>query len=44
MTDIGQMLFWNKRIFWWLTGIMFILNNTFIQVRHNSISRRGVHD
>lgn len=30
--DIGQMLFWNQRWAWWLTAIMFVLNNTFIQV------------
>ena len=30
--DIGQMLFWNYRWAWWLTAVMFILNNTFIQV------------
>lgn len=31
--DIGQMLFWNSRWAWWATAFMFILNNTFIQVR-----------
>ena len=30
--DIGQMLFWNSKIAWWATAVMFILNNTFIQV------------
>ena len=32
--DIGQMLFWNWRPAWWFTGVMFILNNTFIQGFH----------
>ena len=32
--DLGQILFWNWRPAWWLTGIMFILNNTFIQGLH----------
>ncbi|KAF2862869.1 hypothetical protein K470DRAFT_255759 [Piedraia hortae CBS 480.64] len=32
--DIGQMLFWNKKWAWWLTGSMFLLNNTFIQGFH----------
>lgn len=31
--DIGQMLFFNSRIAWYFTAIMFVLNNTFIQVR-----------
>jgi hypothetical protein len=30
--DIGQMLYWNSKIAWYLTAIMFLLNNTFIQV------------
>lgn len=30
--DIGQMLFWGKTWAWYLTAIMFVLNNTFIQV------------
>lgn len=30
--DIGQMLFWNKKWAWWATAVMFVLNNTFIQV------------
>lgn len=30
--DIGQMLFGGKWA-WWVTAVMFILNNTFIQVR-----------
>jgi len=30
--DIGQMLFWNSRWAWWFTAVMFVLNNTFIQV------------
>lgn len=32
--DIGQMLFWNQRWAWWLTAIMFVANNTFIQGFH----------
>lgn len=31
--DIGQMLFWNSKWAWYATAIMFLLNNTFIQVR-----------
>jgi len=31
--DIGQLLYWNSKIAWWFTAVMFILNNTFIQVR-----------
>ena len=31
--DIGQLLFWNYRWAWWFTAVMFVLNNTFIQVR-----------
>ena len=30
--DIGQMLFWGKSWAWYATAVMFILNNTFIQV------------
>jgi amino acid permease len=30
--DIGQMLFWGKQWAWYATAVMFILNNTFIQV------------
>ena len=30
--DIGQMLFFNSSIAWYATAVMFILNNTFIQV------------
>lgn len=30
--DIGQLLYWNSKIAWWFTAIMFVLNNTFIQV------------
>jgi len=30
--DIGQMLFWGKEWAWYCTAVMFILNNTFIQV------------
>ncbi|KAK3720387.1 hypothetical protein LTR37_003798 [Vermiconidia calcicola] len=32
--DVGQMLLWNKRWAWWFTGVMFLLNNTFIQGFH----------
>ena len=32
--DIGQMLFFNSPIAWYLTAIMFVLNNTFIQGLH----------
>jgi hypothetical protein len=27
------MLFWGKTWAWYLTAVMFVLNNTFIQVR-----------
>lgn len=37
--DIGQMLFWGKTWVWYLTAIMFILNNTFIQVRDAFVVR-----
>jgi len=30
--DIGQMLFWGKTWAWYATAVMFVLNNTFIQV------------
>lgn len=30
--DIGQYLFWDSRIAWYMTAVMFLLNNTFIQV------------
>lgn len=30
--DIGQYLFWDSKIAWWATAVMFLLNNTFIQV------------
>lgn len=48
--DVGQMLFWNQRWAWWVTGVMFILNNTFIQALHclvgaeylNTISNHGM--
>ena len=30
--DIGQYLFGNSKIAWWATAVMFLLNNTFIQV------------
>ena len=33
--DVGQMLFWGKSWVWYLTAIMFLLNNTFIQVSVN---------
>jgi hypothetical protein len=47
--DIGQMLFFNSRIAWWFTAVMFILNNTFIQGFHcltgakylNTVSNHG---
>lgn len=32
--DIGQMLFWGQKWAWYLTAIMFLLNNTFIQGLH----------
>ncbi|OJJ49712.1 hypothetical protein ASPZODRAFT_59488 [Penicilliopsis zonata CBS 506.65] len=32
--DIGQALFWDSKIVWYLTAIMFLLNNTFIQGLH----------
>jgi hypothetical protein len=32
--DIGQMLFWNSKAAWYLTAVMFLLNNTFIQGLH----------
>lgn len=32
MCDIGQMLFWGKQWAWYATAVMFVLNNTFIQV------------
>ena len=32
--DVGQMLFWNSKAAWWFTGVMFVLNNTFIQGFH----------
>lgn len=34
MCDIGQYLFWDSRIAWWITAVMFLLNNTFIQGLH----------
>ena len=30
--DLGQMLYWNWRWVWYFTAVMFLLNNTFIQV------------
>ncbi|KAH1496717.1 hypothetical protein LV164_001098 [Aspergillus fumigatus] len=32
--DIGQYLFWDSRIAWYMTAVMFLLNNTFIQGLH----------
>ncbi|EKV17426.1 hypothetical protein PDIG_15500 [Penicillium digitatum PHI26] len=32
--DIGQYLFWDSKIAWWATAVMFLLNNTFIQSLH----------
>ncbi|KAK5167993.1 uncharacterized protein LTR77_006560 [Saxophila tyrrhenica] len=32
--DVGQTLFFGKRWAWWFTGVMFLLNNTFIQGFH----------
>ncbi|KAJ5832296.1 hypothetical protein N7474_000607 [Penicillium riverlandense] len=32
--DVGQYLFWNSKIVWWVTAVMFLLNNTFIQGLH----------
>ncbi|KAL2003950.1 hypothetical protein VTN02DRAFT_1469 [Thermoascus thermophilus] len=32
--DIGQYLFWDSKIAWYGTAIMFLLNNTFIQALH----------
>lgn len=40
VTDIGQMLFWNSKIAWFATAVMFILNNTFIQGLHVLIIAR----
>lgn len=34
MCDIGQYLFWDSKIAWWATAVMFLLNNTFIQGLH----------
>ena len=31
--DVGQMLYWNWTWVWYFTAAMFLLNNTFIQVR-----------
>ncbi len=30
--DLGQMLYYNWKWVWYVTAIMFLLNNTFIQV------------
>ncbi|KAJ5741247.1 hypothetical protein N7533_010656 [Penicillium manginii] len=32
--DIGQYLFWDSKVAWWATAVMFLLNNTFIQGLH----------
>ncbi|KAL4948082.1 transmembrane amino acid transporter protein-domain-containing protein [Aspergillus filifer] len=32
--DIGQHLFWGSKLVWYLTAVMFLLNNTFIQGLH----------
>ena len=32
--DVGQMLFYGWRWVWYATAVMFVLNNTFIQVGH----------
>lgn len=37
--DIGQMLFFNARWAWWFTAVMFLLNNTFIQVSKPGLLR-----
>ncbi|KAL4886581.1 transmembrane amino acid transporter protein-domain-containing protein [Aspergillus karnatakaensis] len=47
--DIGQHLFWGSKIAWYLTAVMFLLNNTFIQGLHclvgaewlNTVSSHG---
>ena len=47
--DIGQMLFWGKTWAWYATAVMFVLNNTFIQVcgfqpfRYLSNHIQGLH-
>ncbi|KAE8443339.1 hypothetical protein EG329_001982 [Mollisiaceae sp. DMI_Dod_QoI] len=38
--DIGQMLFWGKTWAWYITAVMFILNNTFIQGLHVLVSAK----
>ena len=38
--DIGQHLFWDSKIAWYLTAVMFLLNNTFIQVTSPNIISR----
>ncbi|PMD17603.1 amino acid transporter-like protein [Hyaloscypha hepaticicola] len=38
--DIGQMLFWGKTSAWYITAVMFILNNTFIQGLHVLVSAK----
>lgn len=32
--DIGQKLFWNSKVVWYLTAICFLANNTLIQALH----------
>ena len=32
--DLGQMIFWNQKWAFYLTAVMFILNNTFIMGLH----------
>ncbi|KAI1906778.1 hypothetical protein LOZ61_006494 [Ophidiomyces ophidiicola] len=32
--DLGQRIFWNSKAAWYLTAVMFLLNNTFIQGLH----------
>lgn len=41
--DVGQMLFWNYRAAWWFTGIMFVLNNTFIQGFHCLVGAKYIN-
>ena len=40
--DLGQMLFFGWKWVWYVTAIMFLLNNTFIQVSANSCARGDV--
>ena len=39
--DIGQYLFWNSKVVWYLTASMFLLNNTFIQVQVRCLLPNG---